>query len=182
MEETTNNQEYDLNIQGTLMESDPSTIAPTPTITDEEKEHFFKALLSDTPYTEEVELFDGQMTISLRSMTVKENADVVKQISNDREADVASNDDAYFVTISAYRLAISLQVVNGTPFSEITSDTFKPAENDKFTTYVKARAETIKNWPTFKLAAFLDAFGAFERKVVKLTNSVQTKNFWKASA
>ncbi len=167
---------------GTLLELDPTARKPSPEPTAEEKERFFKAVLSDTPYEENVPMFDGQMTITLRSMTVGQNGDIVRQISNDRDEGTAANDDAYFVTISAYRLALCLQSIDGIEFSPVKKETFKAPEGDTVTTYVKARAEKLKEWPTFKLAAFLDAFNAFEGKIVKLTNAVQTQNFWKASA
>jgi hypothetical protein len=169
-------------IGGSLLELDTSAKPETQPITQAEKERFLKAVLTDTPYEENISLFDGQLTLTLRSMTVAQNGDIVKQISLDRDAGLAENNDAYFVTISAYRLALCLKAIDGVEFSDVAKETYKAPEDDAAMTYVKARAEKLSNWPTFKMAAFLDTFNAFESKVVKLTKAVQTQNFWKASA
>jgi hypothetical protein len=148
-------------------------------ITLEDKERFFKSILADRPYEEVVSLFDGQLKVRLRSMTVQENSDVVNQIVADRKNGVAAENDAYLITISTYRLALSLVSIDDQPYSTITKDNFQAlAEKD---TYVLARARPMSAWGTSKLAIFLDAFKAFEYKTIRLTSEVQTPNFWKAS-
>jgi hypothetical protein len=148
--------------------------------TAEEKEKFLKSVLSDSPYEELVELFDGQLNIKLKSMSVAENNDVIEQITLDKEKNIAENTDAYFITISTYRLALCLLTVDGKIFSDITKESF--VKNDESSTYIRERAKIMQSWPTFKLSAFLSAFNTFENKVVALTNAVQQRNFWKASA
>jgi hypothetical protein len=149
-------------------------------ITDKDKENFMKSVLTDKPYEEKISLFDGELRLALKTMSVEENNDVVRQISLDRDKEIAENTDAYFITISTYRLALCLTSINGEPFSSISKKDF--VETDDGVSYVRARAKTIREWPTFKLSAFLAAFSGFESKVVELTNSVQSRNFWKASA
>ena len=107
-------------------------------ISDEEKEQFFKSILSDQPYEETTELFDGQLKVRFKSMTVQENTDVVNQIVADKQNGVASDNDAYFITISTYRLGLSIVHVNGAAFSDITKQDFIPANETD--TYVIARA------------------------------------------
>jgi len=146
----------------------------------EEKERFFKSILTDQPYEETVSLFDGQLRIRLKAMTVQENTDVVNQIVTDKKNGIAAENDAYFITISTYRLGVSLVSVDEKPYSAITKDNFSP--NTDSDSYVLARAKTMLSWHTPKLAVFLDAFAKFEARLVKLTSEVQTQNFWKASA
>lgn len=165
-------------ISASLLERAPEAPKP-PELTDQEKEDFFKAVLTDTPYTRTVPLFDGKMNITLRTMSVEENNDIVEQIANDRKNGIAENSDAYFITISTYRLALCLIDIDGVEFSPIKKETFKETKTGE--TYVRARSLKVREWPTFKLSAFLDAFNQFEAKVVKLTNGVQQQNFWKAS-
>jgi hypothetical protein len=149
-------------------------------ISDEDKERFFKSVLSDKPYEETIELFGGQHKVRFKSMTVQENAEVVNQITADRQRGVADDTDAYFITIASYRLALSLVSVDGQPFSSITKENFSAStEHD---TFVLARMRVILNWATPKLSAYLAAFQSFEAKVIKLTNEAQSPNFWKASA
>jgi hypothetical protein len=154
--------------------------SPIVELTAEDKELFFKSILADKPYEETVSLFDGQLKARLRAMTVAENADVVAQIVADRKAGVAAENDAYFITIATYRLGLCLVSIEDKPYSSVTKDNFSAIlEND---TYILARSRPMRSWATPKLALFLDAFKAFEAKVIKLTNEVQTPNFWKASA
>ena len=150
------------------------------TITDEDKERFFKSILADKAYEETVELFDGQMRVKFKAMSVSENSDVVNQIVADKKNGLAADNDAYFITISTYRLALSVLTIDDQQYSSITKENFSPSvENDS---YVLARARLMQSWSTPKLSLFLDAFRKFEAKIVKLTNEVQTINFWKASA
>ena len=149
-------------------------------ITDEDKERFFKSMLADKPFEDTVSFFDGQLKLRFRSMTVKENNDVVAQITEDRKNGVAAENDAYMITISTYRLALSLISVDDQPYSTITKDNFQAfTEKDS---YILARAKPMLEWGTARLSVFLDAFQLFEAKVIKLTTEVQSKNFWKASA
>lgn len=149
-------------------------------INSEDKERFFKSILANTPYEETIGLFDGQMKVRFRAMSVKENSDVVDQIVRDKKSGMAAENDAYFITISTYRLAVSLVSVDDQEYSSVTKDNFsETSEND---TYILARSKPMQSWATPKLSLFLDAFQKFEAKLVKLTNEVQTANFWKASA
>lgn len=149
-------------------------------ISDEDKERFFKSILSDKCYEETVPLFDGQVNMRFKSMTVRENSDVVAQVEQDKKNGVANETDAYYITISCYRLAVSLVSVDEKPYSTITKDNFSPStEHD---TYILARSRMLMDWSTSKLSAYLDAFQTFEKKLVKMTSEVQTPNFWKASA
>jgi len=149
-------------------------------ISDEDKERFYKSVISDKPYEEVVALFDGALKLRFKAMTVQENTDVVNQIVADKQNGMAADNDAYFITIATYRLGLSLVTVNDQVFSTIMRDSFSPSvEHD---TYVLARSNVIRNWATPKLSAFLDAFQTFEGKLLKLTTEVQSVNFWKASA
>ena len=149
-------------------------------LSDADKEMFYKSVLADKPFEEVFPLFDGQYEVRFKAMTVEENSAVVNQIALDRKAKIAADDDSYMVTIASYRLAIGLQEINGKPFSQITKATYTPVDDTD--SFVAARARAMQKWATCKLSVFLDAFQAFEGKVIKLSNEVQTRNFWKASA
>lgn len=149
-------------------------------ISDEDKERFFKSIMVDKPYEETVELFNGELAIVFKAMTVQENSDIVNQITADRKNGIAADNDAYLITVMAYRMAVSLVSINDAPFSEVKKDSFKP-RSDK-DTYILARAEPLSSWSTPKLSAYIDAFKLFENKLIKLSSEIQNKNFWKASA
>lgn len=149
-------------------------------ISDADKERYLKSVLSDTAYTEDISLFDNQLSLKFKALTVQENTDVVNQIVLDRANGVAADNDAYFITISTYRLMLSLMSVDGKPFSAVTKEKFASADDKA--TYVTARTKETLNWPTLKLSAYLDAFQLFESKILKLSREVHTSNFWKASA
>jgi hypothetical protein len=167
------------NIEELVLDNLPA-VSSGPFISEEDKEKFFKSVLSDKPFIHTVDLFGGKMKITLRTMTVEENNDIVNQINKDKTTGVAEDNDAYFVTISTYRLGLCLVDIDGVPYQAIDKAGYK--ETEKGTTYIRARAEAMRAWPTFKLSAFLSAFNDFESKVVKLTSEVNTSNFWTASA
>jgi len=156
------------------------TSLPSIDISPEDKERFFKSILADKPYEEVVSLFDDQIKVRFRAMTVQENTDVVNQIVADRKAGVAADTDAYFITVTTYRLGVCLLTIDENPYCTVTKETFVPfTDND---TYVLARCKSMRSWSTARLAVFIDAFKKFESKLIKLTGEVQTPNFWKASA
>lgn len=156
------------------------TRVPTIDISVEDKERFFKSILADKPYEEVISLFDDQVKVRFRSMTVQENTDVVNQIVADRKQGIAADNDAYFITVSTYRMGLCLLTIDDNPYCTVTKENYVPfTEND---TYVLARSKPMRSWSTARLAILIDAFKKFEGKLVKLTSEVQTQNFWKASA
>jgi hypothetical protein len=149
-------------------------------VTELDKENFLKSVLTDRPFEEEVSLMNGALLLKLRAMTVQENADVSAQVKLDRKASIAEETDSYYITLSTYRLALCLVSINGEQFSDITKASYKPKNETE--TYVAARARLCLTWHTAKLAAYLDAFGSFDAKLIKLSSEVQSPNFWTASA
>ncbi len=142
-------------------------------LTDQEKENFLKALLSDTPYSETV---PGKFSLKVKTLTVNENADVINQITLDQENDRAKSNDAYFVRINAYRLALSLIEINGIPFLPlVTKESFPTTADGR--SYISQRAETVLAWQEFKLGLAIDLFREFERKVQALMQAVQDPSF-----
>lgn len=147
-------------------------------ITEQEKEEFFKAFLADRPYQEKIPLFGGKTTLVVRTLTNKENNDILKQIAMDVEKNKGRNDDSYFMTIMTYRLALATVEVDGKPL---------PYSNEKEDfgagiSYVSINAKVFESWPIFKLSALQDAFRKFENKVLELTTEIQNPNFWNAAA
>ena len=91
-----------------------------PELSEADKEKFLKSVLTDEPFQETVELFDGQLKVTFRTMSVEENNDIVNQIAKDKDNGIAENSDAYFITISTYRLALCLVDIDEKEYSDIT--------------------------------------------------------------
>lgn len=147
-------------------------------ISEEDKIEFFKCFLADKPYIETRTLFDGKFNLKFTTLTTKQTTDVYDQLRQAQLNDELTNDPNYLVTMTSYRMGLSLLEVNGQQFSTTTFDNYKP-ENPK-DSYVKERAKLFKDWPIFKLSAVAEEFKAFEHKVVALTDAIQKENFWKA--
>lgn len=160
------------------------TVTPPPivqrksTVTESEKEEFFKAFLAEKCYQEKVEMFAGKANVTVRTLTNKENSDILKQISMDVARNKGKNDDSYFITIMSYRLGLAIVELNGLPLN--TSDEKEDLANG--ISYVSIRSKVFSEWPIFKLAAIQEAFRTFEAKVLELTMEIQNPNFWKADA
>lgn len=149
-------------------------------ISDKDKENFFKSILSDKAYEESVPLFDGTLELTFRAMSVQENSDIVTQIGLDRNNDIKVDNDAYLITLTSYRMALSLAKINDQEYSAVKKEGFTP--RSKTDTYILARMEPMLSWSTPKLSTYIDAFKVFENKLIKLAGEVQNRNFWKASA
>lgn len=148
-------------------------------ITEDNKLEFFKAFLADKPYTETFSLFDGQSSVTFKSLSAKETKAIFNQLKKDERNLVLTNDPVYAVTLSGYRVSLAIVAMDGKELApEVTIDNFKPDNEDD--SYVKARAALMENWSVFKVGAISDAFNKFEEKQIFLTNHIQTKNFWKA--
>jgi hypothetical protein len=147
------------------------------TTTKEDKENFFKSFLADKPFTDAYSLMNGAFTVKFKTLTVTENADVLKQVVKDQDDGIAKNNDGYFIQIMLYRLGVSVVEINNLPFlPTITKDSCKE-EN-----YVAVRAREFSNWPIYKLVGLQTVFRTFENKVLKLTNCLEEPDFWKANA
>ena len=148
-------------------------------VSDADKEKFFKCFLTDETFTEEYSLFNNKAKIEFRSLTVQDNNDIFRQISLDSDKGLTRNEQAYFVTITLYRFALSIKTINGEKFVE-------PAFKEKFEeepgiSYIKHLVETKVKWQGFKLQAYLEEFRKFESKIAKLTEAVQDPSFWNAA-
>ena len=152
------------------------------TITDQQKENYFKAFLADKPYVETASLLNGQFKVEFRTLTVSENSDVVRQMSLDQGAGLARNNDYYFLQIIYYKLGMTLVSVNGAALApNITKESVEEDE-PKAITYISERAKLFKDWPTYKMSCVQTAYGEFERRVLRLTEKITDADFWKAAA
>lgn len=147
--------------------------------TDKEKQDFFKAFLTDKPFESEASLFNGQLKVVFKSLTVQESIDVFDQLKADQEGSILTNDATYSIKLTNYRLAASLVSINDVPFFPAVTKAKQKAK-DASESYIKAKAASLDGWPVFKLAAFAEAFKEFEDKVVALTGEVSDPNFWTA--
>lgn len=143
-------------------------------LTEDEKEAFFKAFLSDQPYEDTVTVFSGKLVLKFHSLSVAQNNDVLTQQRYDKEAGMVNTDDAYVLQVIQYRLAAALVSINGEPFCpDINEKTELPSN----TTYLAKRVEAMQQWQTFKLSNITEAFNRFEIKVIALTQESFKENF-----
>lgn len=148
-------------------------------ITEENKVAFFKSFLKDEPYTETFPLFDGQSSVTFKSLTTKETKAIFEQLKKDERNLVLTNDPVYAITLSNYRVSLALTEFDGKPLAPtVNIHNFTPDNEED--SYVKSRASLFTDWSIFKVGAISDAFNKFEAKLIFLTNQIQTKNFWKA--
>lgn len=148
-------------------------------VTEDNKVNFFKCFLADKPYVEQVSLFDGQTTVTFKSLSSKETKAIFDQLKKDEKNIAMINDPSYSITLSNYRVGMAIIELNGDELApDITIDNFTPDNEDD--SYVKSRAALLDDWNVFKVGAVTDAFNKFEAKMLFLTNHIQTKNFWKA--
>lgn len=148
-------------------------------ITEDNKLEFFKCFLSDKPYTETMSLFDGKSDITFRSLNNNEVKAIFAQLKKDERNLALVNDPVYAITLSNYRISMSIVGINGKEIeTTVTLDNFVPDDDND--SYVKSRSMLLCDWPTFKVGAVADAHNKFDNKVLFLTNHIQTKNFWKA--
>jgi len=159
-------------------ESDkPAPVEKTVKITEENKEAFFKAFLSDTPYIEKIPLFNGKSNAVFKTLNIEENDVVFKQIQFDQAKGIARSDDSYLIKIIQYRLSGCLVSVDDVLFCEdITVANHVPNKEDG-TTYLSERMKVTQKWHTFKLGGITEAFNMFEAKVRELTKEIFKESF-----
>ena len=161
--------------------ADTESKLPSPeeriTITEENKEDFFKAFLSDQCFEEVVPMLHGKSKAKFRTLAVNENDLVFTQIAFDQASGLAKNTDAYMVRVMQYRLAGSLLSIDDVPFCEDITPESHPANKETYTTYLSERVKVLQKKQVFKLAAINDAFNRFEAKVAKLTEETFKGNF-----
>ena len=148
-------------------------------VTDENKQEFFKCFLANKPYEETFQLFDGQTSIVLKSLTTKETNAIFNQLRKDERNLVMTNDPVYAITLSNYRIGCALKSIDSKDvYPEVNINSYTPKDDSD--SYVKFRSAVLDDWNVFKVGAVSDAFNKFEAKQMFLTNHIQTKNFWKA--
>lgn len=147
-------------------------------VTDTQKEEFLKAVMSEQPYYETIELFGGKTKVKLRTLSTEENEDVHAQVVFDGYEGIAQNDNHYFMIITLYRLSLSLISVDGKPFApNIDKDTKSEIEN---VNYVALRKREFDKWSTPRMAVVSGAFNDFENRVKTLVDKAFSPDFWKA--
>lgn len=149
---------------------------PEVTITEKDKENFFKAFLADKCYQETYTFFNKKFAVTFRTLYANEPRDILKQIQYDIDNKRARNDDSYFIQMQAYRVGLSIVDLNGVPFCpDINSKT--PEDIVQGITYVKLRADELLKMPDFKVVALIDRHNYFDRKVLKLIEAIKDPNF-----
>jgi len=153
-----------------------------PKVTEQDKENFFKAFLSEKPYEEDVALFGGKYNVRFTTMSVAQNNEIFNQILLDQKKGLAANHDSYLIRVTLYRLGLSIVTLNGEPFApEITKEKVKLEDKDDNLTYIFLKANVFDKWPVFKLSGILEAFRIFEQRHQLLTQEADNPDFWKAA-
>lgn len=155
---------------------------PPVEVTEKHKEEFFKAFLADRPYEEEFSLLAGNYRIRLKSLTMKENNDLLTQISFDRDKGrIEGVNDYYFSRVAHYRLGLAIVSVGDQPFApELSADKI-PLNKEKGESYVSRRADAFAEWSMIKMAAIQAALQEFDQRVLVLVDAVAKPDFWKAA-
>lgn len=154
-------------------------------VTDEEKEAYWKSIMSDQLFYWTTSLLGGKIKITYRTLSVEENNDVYKQFQMDREASRARADEGYFYLMTIYRAALAVHSVEvDGEVKEFLPEFIKANIKDDLknhTSYVHARATQLFGWPDQKLKLYLAGYDEFEQKCFRLTEEVKNKDFWKAA-
>jgi len=153
-----------------------------PVITDEDKENFFRAFLSDEPFSEVVPIFGGKFKMKFATMTVEQNDDLLQQIAVDQSLGLAKNQDSYFIRLLLRRLVTMLVSLNGVPFEPTLTKEAFPIDTKTGDSFLVRRANILEKKYAFKLAIIIEAFRGFEKKVDVLSKEALNENFWKAAA
>lgn len=152
-------------------------------LTAEQKEAFFKAFLADKPYEEEFSLLGGNYRIKLKSLTIQENNDILKQIAFDREQGrIDQTSDYYYSRVNHYRLSLAIVTINDKPYYEELNRVTIPTDSDKGLSYLATKADLFDAWTMVKLAAVQASLSEFDRRVTALVDGVANPDFWKAGA
>lgn len=146
-------------------------------LTNEEKENFFKAFLADKPYTAKEKLFQGKMELTFSTLSVDQNNAILRQMEYDKESGMARNTDYYLIRVIQYRIASSLIAIDGKMFAKDITEATKPDNKEKGETFLIHRLELMKDWPVYKVSSVTDAFNRFEKRVRALTEESSRENF-----
>lgn len=156
------------------------------TLSDEEKNLFIKALLTDTPVRLDIAHFNGQAVFSFRSRTMYEQKRVLDVLHFDiGEKVLPDNDPAQFYTrLQQYMAAVMLERVNGKIFSDFA---LVPEADSHTNESLQKDALTLRDFFNRKLAtmghirwvATLNALREFEAKCRKMSEECINENFWK---
>ena len=134
-------------------------------------------------YEEEFNLLNGNYRIRLKSFTMKENRDLLTQISFDRDKGrIEGVNDYYFSRVAHYRLGLALVSIGDQPFAPEITPASVPANKETGESYVSQRADVFSDWPMVKMAAIQAALQEFDQRVLVLVDAVADPDFWKAAA
>lgn len=165
----------EVNEQEILMNA--NTVLPVK-ITQEDKEEFFKAFLSDQPYKETKYFAGGKGLVTFKTLSNEEVEDIYDLIREERDKGIISTDQQYIFALTAYRMGLAIDNINGVPWEpEITKETYKGEEDNELDTYVSAKAMKIKKWTVAKTSILGNLLKEFEDKVVQLVKEIQDENF-----
>lgn len=155
---------------------------PPVEVNDRQKEEFFKAFLADQSYEEEFSLLNGNFRVRLKALTMRENNDLLTQISYDRDKGrIEGVNDYYFSRVAHYRLSLALVSINEQPFCPELTSAKVSSNKEKGTSYVSARADSFAEWSMVKMAALQAALQEFDQRILVLVDAVAKPDFWKAA-
>ena len=85
----------------------PYVVEPT----SEDKVTFMAALLGGTRFTQRVNILDGQMVVTFRSLTVAESRAIFEQLTHDGREGRVAHDADFYMKLQDYRLACSIESI-----------------------------------------------------------------------
>ena len=156
----------------------PLSAPETIDVTEDDKLRFFKAFISDQPFTDSISLFDGKVVVEFKVQTREEIDDILRQTFLDDKEGITGR-KTYDYRLACYRMVVSIHSVTG--FEWTGNKVTKKTHTDENSTYVAARYDLIKNWNISKVGSILESFQRFEKKVFALEKAVNNQVFWRAS-
>lgn len=173
------NPEFDHGDPSSQFISDAMAPVDKVVITDMEKQLFLKAVLNDAPVKLPVTLYQGKLTLDIRSRSSFEQKRVFDVLKLDGKQELYDTADlAMTVTRMHYYLGcLMIERINGELFSELTLLPGKTVEEDA-KTLREAAAKLFENMTAIRWTSVLNALRIFEHKCARLNSEAANEGFW----
>lgn len=177
--EITPNQEFDGGDTNQQFISEALAPINRVEITEAEKVLFLKAVLNDAPVKFPVTLYNGQMTVDVRSRSSYEQKRVFDILKLDQQEGLYEQADvAMMITRMHYYLGVLMvERINGTLFSELK---LMPGTSIEQDTKVmrEAASKLFEGMSSIRWTSILNALRIFEHKCAKMNSEALNEGFW----
>ena len=136
-------------------------------ISKEQKEQFLESILSETPYQETVELFNGKLKVTFRTRTTDESDNVIDKLMQEENFDTI---------LDVERAMAKLHLAFG--LVEMITESGKEIIDQGS---LKERLERLGKLPTPKYTVLIEELRKFDRRVFRLSELAIQPNFWQTA-